>query len=283
MTKLVPIHMMMVLVMMARASLGQNLHFPAGSRSAAVAHASVALSDPWSILNNQAGMASMRFLACGVYAENRYLLKELGYQAGFILLPARPGILGLSFSRFGFQAFNENRMGLAFARSFGHRFSIGIQMKYAIILPAELVGRNNYVSFEAGMNYHITPDLVLGMHLSDPLVLFVKDKTGVDFQMTRIRMGLSYFISGRVTLVVEGNKNLDDPMSIRAGMEYSLSRSVCFRSGLMTNPVQVTFGTGYVLGRIVIDFSAAIHQQLGWYPQLSVHFVQNRKIGPSDE
>ena len=96
---------------------------PIGARAASMGNASVSSTDIWSIFNNPAGMAKQSVFSAGVNYENRYLMKELGLKSAALLVPSRFGVLGLSFNQFGYSLYNENKIGLAYARSFGEIIS----------------------------------------------------------------------------------------------------------------------------------------------------------------
>ena len=46
--------------------------------------------------------------------------------AGTILLPLNTGVIAVSFSQFGYNIYNENIIGLGFARNFGDKLKIGL-------------------------------------------------------------------------------------------------------------------------------------------------------------
>ena len=60
-----------------------NIHF--GGRSAGMGHASVTLSDVWSSHHNQAGLGWLTKVEAGVFAQNRFLVKEMNYM-GLLML-----------------------------------------------------------------------------------------------------------------------------------------------------------------------------------------------------
>ena len=61
--------------------LAGNDNIPLGARSAALGGASVTLTDLWSTQNNQAGLAKLDTIEVGVYAQRKFLLPQLGYNA----------------------------------------------------------------------------------------------------------------------------------------------------------------------------------------------------------
>lgn len=60
-----------------------------------------------------------------------------------------------------------------------------------------------------------------------------------------------------------------------AGFEYELSPLVCFRSGVMSHPVQLTFGSGIQWHRLHFDVSATMHQHLGWFPRFPFSIIKD--------
>lgn len=244
---------------------------PAGGRPAALAHASAALFDPWGIINNQAGIAKCTNLAIGFYGENRFLMKELGCQAGFVIVPLNHrGVTGISFTRFGYSACSLNRTGLTFARSFGEHVHSGIQLVYEFSHFREKGYGQQRVSFEAGVIASVGHDLLLALHIIDPLTFVTGEGNGFTSRDGLLQMGVSLEISDRILLVFQAEKNLISDPRFMAGFEYELSPLVCFRSGVMSHPVQLTFGSGIQWHRLHLDVSATMHQHLGWFPQVSI-------------
>src|SRR6185295_9697264 len=82
--------------------LASNDPFTGGSRSLGLGSCSLTLSDPYSILNNQAAMAFQKEISFSLYAEQRYLQSELGYYAGGFTLPTKSGAFGLVINYNGF-------------------------------------------------------------------------------------------------------------------------------------------------------------------------------------
>src|SRR5215467_14322871 len=101
-----------------------------GARSLSLGTASLTLSHPYSILNNQAAMAFEKEISFALYAENRFLQKELGYYSGGLTLPTKSGVFGLAVNYSGFDLYNEKKLGLAYGRLFTKNVSGGIQIDY---------------------------------------------------------------------------------------------------------------------------------------------------------
>src|SRR4249920_2757979 len=91
-----------------------NDPFTGGARSLSLGTASLTLSDPYSILNNQAGIAFQKEISFSLYAEQRFLQSDLGYYAGGLTLPTKSGVFGLALNYSGFDLYNEQKLGLAY-------------------------------------------------------------------------------------------------------------------------------------------------------------------------
>lgn len=244
---------------------------PTGSRSAALGNASVGLSDLWSAFNNQAGLAHIESITAGVYYENRFTLKELGYKAAAVAYPLKTGTIGLSFNHFGYSAYNESKIGLAYAQGFGKYLSFGLQLDYNMARLAENYGNRNFITFEAGVMANITKELSLGVHVYNPISAkfseYNDERAPVIF-----RVGAAYSISEKITLVAETEKNIDTEASVNAGLEYKIMPTIHLRGGLSTGVSAFSFGAGFWLGDFTIDISTSYHNVLGYTPQAALSY-----------
>lgn len=255
-------------IMVATAG-GENR--PSGARSAGMGTASVAVSDLWSAFNNQAALARIESAYAGVYYENRYMLRELGYKAGAFALPVKHGTVALSFAHFGYSAYNESKIGLAYAKSFGKYISFGLQLDYNMARLDESYGKRNFITFEAGMLANITPELAIGAHVYNPirarLSEFNDERAPVIF-----RLGAAYEITEKFLLTAETEKDINHNANLKAGIEYKLIPALHLRGGISTNPSSNSFGVGIFAGDFIIDISASYHHILGFSPQASLNY-----------
>jgi len=248
---------------------GGNDDTPAGGRSAGMGSASVALNDFWAVHNNQAGLAGFTDIAAGVYFENRFLMKELSRKVVAVVMPSRSGVFGLTFDNFGSSLYSENKVGLAFARSFGSNLSAGIQLDYMNTHLAESFGNHSTVTFEAGVLAHVNRDLSLAAHVFNPLNVKLSNETGERIPSI-IRLGAEYDFSEKLILTGEAEKNIDQKMQVKSGVEYRIVNQAMVRAGITTNPITYTFGFGLDMKKFKVDLSSTVHQVLGYSPQVSV-------------
>ena len=243
----------------------------AGARSNATGNCSVSLNDFWSIQNNPAGMADYRFFSAGLSYENRFFIKELSFYNTAIVMPVKIGILGLSYCRFGFENFNENKLGLAYARSFGPHLKMGLKLDYLMFSFSDEYAKRRTATFEFGIQSDITDDFSIGVYVFNPIN--VKLKTIHNERVPVIfRFGLSYQVTKDFLATSEVEYNSDSKLDYRFGLEYNTFKEFYVRVGVHTNPATASFGVGYTLSRVVIDVSATMNQYTGVSFQSSLIF-----------
>lgn len=258
------------LVMVTFQLNAQKENVPVGARSAALGGTSVCYDDFWSLHNNQAGLASFNTMAAGLYAENRFLMKELmqgGF--GFVMPVKKAGVFAVNYTYLGYNLFRESKVGLAYALAFGKHISAGVQLDYLNTHIGEDYGDANTFTFEVGLRATLIRNLVLGVHVFNPVHVKVS-KYGPDRVPVIIRGGLSYSFTDKALIAVETEKDLNRPARFKAGVEYHVVKPVFLRIGIGTNPFDYSFGLGLQFGSLSADLSATRHQVLGFTPQLSL-------------
>ena len=242
-----------------------------GSRCVSMGSCSVAFCDFWSIQNNPAGMARWRSLSTGISYENRFLMKELSYSNAAFVVPAKIGTLGLSYSRFGFESYNENKIGLAFARDFGPYLKMGLQLDYLSFRFSGDYATRRTATFELGVQSDITNELCFGVYIFNPIN--VKLKTTYNQHIPIVfRFGLSYKVTKDFIMSSEIEYDTDRKMDCRFGVEYLTTKTFYIRAGVHTNPGTACIGVGYTLSRVIIDVSATMNQLTGITFQTSLVF-----------
>jgi hypothetical protein len=255
-------------------AFGGNDPFAGGARSLALGSCSVTLSDPYSVLNNQAGMAFQKEISFSLYAEQRYLQKELGYYAAGFTLPTKSGSFGLEINYNGFDLYNDKKIGLSYARLFSEKVSGGIQIDYLSSTISEY-GTASAFTVEAGLLVKLSKQLTTAAHIYNPVAIksgFADERIPTVFQL-----GLSYEAGKKILLLTEAEKDIDFPARFKAGIEYKIADALHLRGGVATNPSQYSFGAGINIKDLKIDFAASYHQVLGVTPALSLNYLFGKK------
>jgi len=248
-----------------------NDDLPIGARSAGLANASVTLSDVWSVHHNQAGLGFLEKAGAGVYYENRFLIPELGLSAGVVAIPVKKGAFGLSIRNFGYQLYNESKIGLGYGRSFSDKLSIGMQLNFLNVRFADVYGARNAFTAEVGAIYKLNSNLTIAAHINNPTRTKLTE-LDADRLPTIIRFGLRYQFSKKVFLAGEAQKDTYNAAQLRFGLEYMASDIFFLRAGIATNPINSSFGFGLKLKKLMLDFAGTFHQVLGFTPQISLTY-----------
>lgn len=250
----------------------QKENTPIGGRSAALGNASVTFADLWSAHNNQAGMAYCTHLAAGVCYENRFLTKELGIKGLVVAVPLKKaGTFGFTLSHYGYSKYSEIKVGIAYAMSFGEKFSAGLQLDYFRIQQTENYGNAQAVTFEGGIRVMPLRNLIFGVHVFNPVRARLGGKDGETMPLV-FRTGLCYHFGDKALLSIETEKDLRYRAVFRAGVEYRIAKPVYARIGFNTSPAQYCFGFGAQWAGFNLDLASSVHPVLGFSIQASVSY-----------
>lgn len=255
-----------------------NDNYPVGASQAGMAGCGLTSPDIWSVHHNQAALAYLTQPTLGLFAENRYGLKEMGLQAGAFAYPTASGTFGLALSHFGYELYNESKVGVSYARSFGSRFSTGIQLGYINTHFGDLYGNAGAPVAEIGFFAEPYKNLFVGAHIFNLTRSRIAEYNDERLP-TIIRAGLGLRLSERVFLATEAQKDIDNPALFRAGIDYLFMEQLYIRAGIQTSRQvnQISFGLGYKTRRLRADVAFSTHQVLGISPHIGFVYFFNGK------
>jgi hypothetical protein len=247
----------------------------AGARGAAMGNAALTFTDLNAAYVNQAGLAFLDELSFGVYAENRFLAQGLN---SFLFAAAYPnekiGTFGVTVNYFGYENYNEQKIGLAYARKLSETFSLGVQLDYlGTRIPQ--YGTAASFTFEVGILAKLTEQFSLAAHVYNPTRTTV---AGLDRLPSLLNLGLAYQPSEKVLLTAELEKDIyDHPLMGKFGCEYRPIHALAVRAGVQAaaEATQMSFGVGLYLQSLRIDLSTAYHQVLGFTPAFGLSYGLN--------
>ena len=246
---------------------------PMGGRAAAMGGSSVASQGLWAMQNNPAGMAKLDKISFGLYYENRWLLPETAYKCGAFALPTKFGCLGLSFNQYGSSKYNENKFGLAYAKDFGRYLQIGLQLDYLLLKIGNDYGTFSAVTFELGLQSHVTDKLTLGTYIFNPVNFSFEQTLNHEKLPIVMRFGLAYQFTKDFIGQCEIEKDTErEGVSLRGGLEYEAVKHLYIRAGVQTNPGILSFGIGYAIRFAQINVAAQLHNELGASVQIGMIF-----------
>lgn len=221
-------------------------------------------NDALSFTGNQAALAQIRFAGVGIYGERRFLLKETSAYTLGAAFPTRMGNFGLQLNYAGFKNFNENKIGLAYARKLGKLVDVGVQFNYyGYRIPA--YGNASTINFEIGAMIHLTDKLNAGIHVYNPVGgKLGKDK---DEKLASVyKAGLGYDASDHFFVSAEIIKEEDKPVNVIAGLQYHFAKQFFARAGFISESTTAYAGAGVGWKNLRLDISSGYHPQLGFSP-----------------
>lgn len=253
--------------------------FP-GARSSGLSNSTIALTDPWSVFNNQAGLGWQRNYWAGVYHENRYFLNELSYSSIGGCIPVKPGTLGVGITHFGYSQFSQSRFGLSYGMMLSKTISAGIGINYHMIRLANGYGSSECVTGEGGIIYQPLDEIAIGAHVFNPSRSSFGDKQNLQ---TTFGIGIAYRPVESITILVQGDDNTLTSPVVRTGLEYSPVKRLCFRAGVSSAPMSLSFGLGWITKSISFDLAFSYHRVLGYTPYISLSYTFDGKSKIQDK
>ena len=220
--------------------------------------------DAFSFTSNQAALAQIKNAAIGAYGENRFLLNATNMYSAVVIMPTKEGNFGIQIDYFGFKNYNESQIGLAYARSLGHKLDIGVKFNYySFRIPT--YQNSLAVNFELGLIAHLTDKLNAGFHFYNPVGGNLS-KTNNEKLSSIYKFGIGYEASESFLVSAEIVKQEDLPVNVNAGIQYNFQKQFFVRAGINSENGSPYAGAGLSWNNIRLDVSASYHAQLGLSP-----------------
>jgi hypothetical protein len=261
---------------------GQNGTDPVGARPAGMANAALTFTDIWSSFHNQAGLGYVENITAGAFYENRFLVDGMAF-AGFAgAAPLGNGAIGVNYSNFGYGAYNEGKIGLAYGMKLAERLSIGVQLNYHNTrIAAEDYGNAGALTAEVGVRMEVSERVTIAAHLFNPTRTTLIDNDGSAIPdekiPTVIRLGAGYQISDELLFAGEVEKDIDQNALFRGGIEYQPVDILYLRLGASSEPSLFSFGLGLKFDSFQFDLASSYSSVLGYSPQISLTYNPGKK------
>jgi len=219
---------------------------------------------------NPAGLAAAEEQIAGsATAEQRFGLSELTTANIGATYGTGLGGFGLQLGSFGFDAYRETRIGLAYGRRITDKFSIGADFA-GFATATEGYASTFDVTFGIGMQLEILPELSIGARIFSP---FRTERIPDEYLPQLLAVGLSYRPSDKIIINAEAHQDAEFPVRFRAGLEYLPAEQLSVRFGVATELAELSFGLGYeVLEGLDISAGAVWHEVLGVWPGVGIRW-----------
>ena len=240
-----------------------------GPRFTAMANTGVAMQDIWSMQSNQAGLAILRQTSVAAAFQSHFFNSGISTQSLIVAVPYHHNVFALSWQTYGLAEYREHRAALALAKDFGG--SVFSALNFSLHqLSINSYGTALAWSFEAGLQYKVADNVILGTHISNPSRNSYEQ--GASTLPASVEFGATWKSSVNLLLSSAITKNLRGESGLGCGIEYSLEKRFSLRGGIFTNPLQQFAGLGFNRSSLRIDLAVAVHPSLGYSPQVSLGY-----------
>lgn len=255
----------------------QSLRYAVGMPYIGLGAYSASQKDVFSFSNNQAALAGIRTFNAGIFGERRFMLAENSSYTMAAAFPTSKGNFGVQLNYAGFADFNENKLGLAYARSLGKKVDVGIQFNHYGYKVAGY-GNSSSINFEAGLLLHFSDKLTGGVHVYNPVGGRLS-KTADEKLASAYKFGLGYDASENFFVSAEIVKEEGRPVNVVGGIQYHFMKQFFVRAGFVSESGSGFGGAGMAWKNIRLDLSASYHPQLGISPGILLisNFMHNQK------
>jgi hypothetical protein len=220
--------------------------------------------DPFSFTSNQAALAQIKNAGVGIYGERRFLLAENSVYGLAAAIPTKKGNIGLQVNYAGFANFNEQKAGLAYARSLGSKVDVGVQFNYyGYTIPA--YNNASTINFEVGAIVHVTEKINAGVHVYNPVSAKL-GKDGEEKLAAAYKFGIGYDATDNFYFSTEIVKEEGQPINVTGGVQYHFKKQFFARAGFRTDNSTGFAGIGFIVSDFRIDVATSFHPQLGISP-----------------
>ena len=232
--------------------------------SISIANTSVARTDIWSGFGNPASLIQPEGIQAAMQFENKSLLPELSTKLLQAAYNHKLLNVGVAFSHFGYSKYNEMLVGVAVARNFGDKFSLGLQGNlYTSYFSDKIKYQSTFIP-QMGMTAHLTPDFTLGFHAFNPFQQNLK----TDYVEKRLpsifSIGTNYYFTDAICWLTQIDKEVSSTFRVATGFEWQLIDAFCVKIGGYGSEYFVgCFGAGIQFANLTFDVNCELHPILG--------------------
>lgn len=240
-----------------------------GAKQIALSHADIAGSnDVFSVFTNPAGISKIANTQIGIYySPSPFGLKQLANGFGSFAKTFEFGSAAIGFSTYGFELYKENKLTFSFAKNINENFSAGISVFYHS-LSIRNYGSDNTINFTIGGSSNLSENLLLGFVIQNiTRATYGNESNQIP---TVFGTGLSYNLQKDFIIHFAFEKEIENPVSLRFGMDYQPIEYVNIRFGFMNEPSSFSGGLGINYSYFNLDYALFTHQDLGLTHQIGL-------------
>jgi hypothetical protein len=244
-----------------------------GARAVGLNGAFTSLSDnSLAIFYNPSGLGQLKYRDFSVfYNPAPFGLTELSTAAFTYAEPLKYGTIGAGLRTYGFELYKETNILFSYGNNYKSRLFYGANFNF-YHLNIQNYGSATAMGIDVGAMVYINKYLrwgFFGKNITGSTIGTSKEKIAQVY-----RTGLNYKPLNEASLILEIEKDVKYPVSVRAGFEYSFLDYVDLRAGVGSEPTSFTGGIGFNYNIFQLDYAMYKSQDLGITHQgsLTVNF-----------
>jgi hypothetical protein len=246
--------------------------------SVSVANTSVSDEKNWSPFHNPASLSVIPTPHIGALFENRYIITALATKSFYTVYPLKQFVTGFLCAHHGFSLYHEIMLGMAFARDFSGKFSLGIQFNYHSTFFASSNKYYGTVYPQIGLNIPVQDNFLIGCHIFNPFGSHIKGELLTKFVPAVYSLGCSYDFSPDLCWRFQADKELGSNYRVATGFDYSMHKQTRFQVGFYANGLLVPcLGFGFGFSPFTFDLVAELHPLLGLNTIAQLQYSLNRQ------
>lgn len=250
---------------------GQStLSYTGGASLGSLSYTSSSHRGVISLYGNPAGLTHLSNWGGDVGYARRFNLDELATINLAAGVKTSLGHFGLVATRFGSDAYSETKIGIAYARKLFANLSVGVNFD-RIQYDASAYGNSSIYTFDVGVMSQLTPDLILGVSVFNPLALELNSTTVVP---ARYVVGVDYKASSKSGVMADLEKRSDRDLEFKVSVYYDLLDELRLSAGAQVRNSAFHFGMLYRLGKLNVTGSFGIDNRIGNTPAVSLGYQE---------
>jgi len=266
-------YLLIILILAVKVSIAQFENTDIGARAVALCGAFTSMSDnSLAIFYNPSGLGQNKFRELSVfYSPAPYGLKELSTAALTYCEPFRFGTFGAGIKTYGYELYREFNFILSYGNVYKKRIFYGLNLNYYNLNIKDYNSASSF-GLDIGAMIYITDFMrwgVFAKNVSGSTIGLSKEKIAQVY-----RTGFSVQPRGDLFFILEAEKDVMNPVSVRGAMEYSILDFLDLRAGVSTNPSTFSGGIGFCYEIFQLDYALYNSFDLGLTHQgsLTINF-----------
>ncbi len=208
---------------------------------------------------NPAGIKSSCYLQSAFSYSKPFGLQDLSRGFAAFALSTNSYTIASALQNFGNNIYQENIFYLSLQRDMVKQVSFGVNIRY-YHLKISKYGQDSSLLYDMGVLAHISPNLDLGFYIKN-ITYATLGKSDQNFPQI-LSTGLRYSLQPFFAFSVDCYKDIDFPLDVRFGTEFSPINPLCFNAGAATEPTRFAVGFNFKISQLVLEYAYNYHLEL---------------------